>query len=170
MVANIASISGMNKDDVKLFEVTFYRWVNEWKQWPLALFKNGEKDLYKVSVISIFSESSKIHLLIKVFCYLVQAFLKIACWRFLVPGSAHILVRNVTLLCKIWNFVIGSILKSKQPFMVLKVPHALVNSIHFQGLSDCFCWSITFWFRNFIVSCCSLIWLLPDIASSEHGI
>ena len=45
--------------------------------------------------------------------------------------------------------------------------HWSIHSVHYQGFK-CFCWSIlAFSFKNFIVSCCSLVRLLSEISSSD---
>ena len=108
-------------------------------------------------LILISSDLSKIHFvqnfkvsILSKFCiYLVQT----SC-----PAD-HLLVSNETLSCETRNISTLTIVvyhKAKNFCLILKVSHALVCSVHFQGFKW-FCWSIlTSSFRSFTIPHCYL--------------
>ena len=64
-----------------------------------------------------------------IFCniYMVQTFLKILCWRFLVPRPERLFVSNVTSSCNTWNLSTLLMLvnyNTNNFFLVLKFSHS----------------------------------------------
>ena len=104
---------------------------------------------------------------------MVKTFLKILWWRFLVPHSEHLLVSSATLSCMTQNILTLSMLvyyNTNSFFLSFSLMHLLLvcsSSLIIKVLSNnqSFKWN-SFW--SFIVSCCSLILLLPNIVSSEE--
>ena len=104
---------------------------------------------------------------------MVKNFLKVLWWRFLVPRSERLLVSSATLLCKTQNISTLSMLVwyNTNIFFLrgfsLRYTYTacLICSVH-QSRFYMFV-GITFSFWSFIVSCCSLILLLPNVVSSE---
>ena len=98
-----------------------------------------------------------------------KKYMKILWWRFHILCSEHLLVSSETLSWKTWNISTLSVFvyHKTNSFSLLKVSHALVCPVRCWRFK-CFCWSILLSsFRSFTVSCCSLIWLFPDITSSK---
>ena len=102
----------------------------------------------------------------------IKTFLKTLWWRFLVPRSEHLLVSSATLSCKTQNILTLSMLVHicyntniiqlfSRMFLTYALTAGLFQFINNQG----FKWT-SFW--SFIVSCCFLILLLPNIVSSEE--
>ena len=137
------------------------------------ILKCWERSVKKKSNTSF--RVSKIHLLINIFLCMVKisikTFLKILWWQFLVPHSEHLLVSSATLLCKTQNILNLSMLV---PISCIMQTAFFWEVYHFYALTadlfqfinnQGFKWT-SFWI--FIVSCCSLILLLPNIVSSEE--
>ena len=105
-------------------------------------------------------------------CFLmVKTFLKILWWRFLVPHSEHLLVSSATLSCMTQNILTLSMLVYYntnsfflRSFSLMHWLPGLFSSL-IKVLSVQLSITSSFW--SFIVSCCSLILLLSNIASSE---
>ena len=70
------------------------------------IFQNVEKDQWKGRLTSISSEYSKIHLWSEFCVCMVQTFLKIICWWFLVPCSERFFTNSAhcVKIVRIWNF------------------------------------------------------------------
>ena len=91
---------------------------------------------------------------------------------FFVSCSERLLVSSGTLSSKRRNVSTLPVLvyimyKNKQLLSDIKSPRAQICSVHYQGFK-CFCWSILTSFISFIVSYCSLIWQISDVAPSER--
>ena len=100
---------------------------------------------------------------------MVKTFLKIIWWRFLVPRSEHLLVSSATLSSKTQNILTLSMLvycntKSffLRSFSLMQWLLVCSGSLVIKVFSELHC------FMSFIVSCCSLILLLPNIISLEE--
>ena len=85
--------------------------------------------------------------------------------------SKNVFVSSETLSYTTQNISILSMLtfcKTNSFCVILKFSYALVCSCSLSRFW-CFCWSIlASSFRSFTVSCCSLIWLFSDIASTKN--
>ena len=100
-----------------------------------------------------------------------KTFLKILWWRLLVPHSEHLLVSSATLSCMTQNILTLSMLVYYntnsfflRSFSLMHWLPGLFSSL-IKVLSVQLSITSSFW--SFIVSCCSLILLLSNIASSE---
>ena len=127
-------------------------------QYILKYWKRSAKRKSNISFRVIKSSSFDQQLPIS---YMVKVFVKILWWQFLVHRSEHLLVSSATLSCKTQSILALSILVyyNTNCYFSKKFLFQFINN---QGFMK---WT-SFW--SFIVSCCSLISLLPNIVSSEE--
>ena len=123
---------GVKTDGLKLFQVTSYPWIKSFsakttryvaKSWGRSVKRKSNLNFVWV-----------IKNLWKFCIYLVPIFLKVLCWRFIVPHSQLLLVNCKTLSCKTRNILTLSMLvyyNMNSFCLILKVSYTLVCS------SDC---------------------------------
>ena len=114
----------------------------------------------KRSLISVSDESKKL-IFWSTFSYIVKTFLKILCWRFLVPCSEHFLVCSATLSSETQNILTLSMLVYYNTNSFFLRSFSLMH-----WLLVCSS-SLIIKVLGFIVSFCSFISLLRNIVSSE---